>query len=84
MKSTLKGIVNGRTIQLENEPGLPDGQAVTVTLEPASGTESPRSQAALEALRRAAGTWKDDIEGLDRYLEWNRQQRKIVRPDLPE
>jgi uncharacterized protein (DUF433 family) len=29
---TLKGIVRGRTIELEHEPGLPDGESVTVTL----------------------------------------------------
>jgi hypothetical protein len=71
---TLHGIVRGRTIDLDEETGLPDGQEVNVSVEPA--TRPPSSSEALEALKRAAGAWSDDPEGLDRYLEWNRQQRK--------
>jgi hypothetical protein len=84
MKTALTGIVHGKSIQLNQEPGLPDGQFVNVTLEPACSAESPRTPAALEALRRAAGSRCDDMEGLDRYLEWNRRQRKSVRREIPE
>ena len=79
MKTALTGIVHGKSIQLNEEPGLPDGQFVVVTLDPARSGESPRTPAALESLRRAAGSWSDDVEGLDRYLEWNRHQRKAPR-----
>src|ERR1700676_5611098 len=80
-KSVMKGVVHGRTIELETEPGLPDGQAVSVTVEPVVPKDS---QAALEALKRAAGGWaNDDPEGLEKYLEWNRQQRKVHR-EIPE
>ena len=76
----LRGTVHGKTIELEAESGLPEGQQVTVMLEPA-----PRQPAVgetpLEALKRAAGGWSDDPEGLDRFLEWNRQQRKLNRRD---
>jgi hypothetical protein len=78
----LRGTVHGRIIELDAESGLPEGQQVTVTLEPA-----PRLQTApgdpLEALKRAAGGWSDDPEGLDRFLQWNRQQRKVNRRELP-
>jgi hypothetical protein len=84
MKTALTGIIHGRTIQLDNESGLPDGQPVNVTLEPASPCDSAQDAAVREALRRAAGSWSDDIEGLDRYLDWNRQQRKVARPEIPE
>jgi hypothetical protein len=84
MKTTMKGIVHGKTIELEDEPGLPDGQKVSVTVEPVSAASSPTSPDALESLRRAAGTWAEDTEELDRYLEWNRQQRKGSRPEVPE
>jgi hypothetical protein len=84
MKTGLKGVVHGKTVELEQEPGLPDGQAVTVTLEVVSLATSPTSPAAREALRRAAGAWADDAEELERYLEWNRQQRKGSRPEIPE
>ena len=79
----MKGTVHGRTIELEGEPGLPDGQQVTVTVEPVPQQETI-DEGPREALRRAAGSWSDDPEGLDRFLEWNRQQRKINRRELPE
>ncbi len=79
----LRGTVHGKTIELEAEPGLPEGQQVTVTLQPVprqqTAPEDPR-----EALKRAAGSWSDDPEGLDRFLEWNRQQRKLNRREIPE
>jgi hypothetical protein len=84
MKTAMKGIVHGKTIELAEEPGLPDGQEVSVTVEPVTPATSPSSPAALESLRRAAGAWTDDAEGLDRYLEWNRQQRKGSRPEIAE
>jgi uncharacterized protein (DUF433 family) len=30
-------------------------------------------------LRRVFGAWADEAEELDKYLEWNRQQRKVSR-----
>ncbi len=78
---TVHGILRGKTIELEREPGLPDGQQVRVTMEPAD-----QGSALLpgEGLRRSAGAWADDAEGLDRYLKWNRQQRKLGRREQPE
>jgi hypothetical protein len=73
-----RGTVHGKTIELEAESGLPEGQHVTVTLEPAP-QQQPVCESSLEALKRAAGSWSDDPEGLDRFLEWNRQQRKVNR-----
>jgi hypothetical protein len=79
----LKGVIRGKTIELDERSGLPDGQPVNVTVEPVapgSGTaEDP-----CDALKRAAGSWSDDSEGLDRFLDWNRQQRKVNRPEIPE
>jgi hypothetical protein len=97
---TLKGIVHGKTIELEREPGLPDGQAVTVTVEPVMVSSPPRPYAFPseesrrrweeawaevkdlppgEGLRRAFGAWAEDAEEVDRFLEWNRAQRKLER-----
>ncbi|HZW30177.1 MAG TPA: DUF433 domain-containing protein [Isosphaeraceae bacterium] len=39
----LKGVVRGKTIELEREPDLPDGQAVTVRLEPIKPIPPERS-----------------------------------------
>lgn len=79
----VKGVIHGKTIELEHEPGLPEGQAVTVTLEPIR-SEKPSLEERREALKRAAGSWADDPEGLERFLEWNRRQRKTPRRELPE
>lgn len=79
-KSVLKGVVHGRTIELETDPGLPDGQAVSVTVEPVVVLDEAQRQAIFEAFKSAAGSWEnDDPEGLEKYLEWNRQQRKVHR-----
>ena len=79
--SPVKGVIHGKTIELEEEPGLPAGQEVTVTLRPTS-TEDALPPG--EGLRRSFGAWADDAEELDRYLEWNRQQRKISRPGIEQ
>lgn len=75
----LNGIIHGRTIELQQESGLPDGQKVLVTLQalPDAGKLPPG-----EGLRRAFGACADEAEDLDKFLEWNRQQRKINRPEI--
>jgi len=75
-----KGIVHGKTIELEQEPGLPEGQAVRVTVQPLSpeGRRLPPG----EVIRRSTGGWAEDAEALDEYLELVRQQRKVSRPEI--
>jgi hypothetical protein len=68
-----KGVVRGKTIELDHEPGLPDGQQVMVRVQP-SVDASPG-----EGIRRSAGAWAQDADELDRFLEWNRTQRKQTR-----
>jgi hypothetical protein len=80
---TLRGVIHGKAIELDEESGLPDGQEVAVTVQPIVRAEGT-SDEALAALQRAAGSWADDIAGLDQYLEWNRQQRKARRREIPE
>jgi hypothetical protein len=80
--TVMRGTVHGRIIKLEAESGMPEGLQVTVTLEPAD-QEAMTGMSPLEALKRAAGSWSDDPEGLDQFLEWNRRQRKINRRELP-
>ncbi len=84
MKIALKGVINGRTIELEREAGFPDGQEVSVSVEPVLSAASPTTPEAHAALLRAAGAWVDDAEELDRYLEWNRHQRKGNRAEILE
>jgi len=68
----LRGIIHGKTIELDREPGLPDGQAVTVQIQPAP---SPG-----EGLRQAFGSWADiSEEDLNQFLDEMRQSRKRER-----
>src|SRR5262249_33542072 len=84
MATAIKGIIHGKLIELDEEPGLPEGKKVSVTVEPVPPATSPTSPEALESLRQAAGGWSDDPEGLEEFLRWNRQQRKGNRPEIPE
>jgi hypothetical protein len=43
-KTVMKGVVHGRTIELETESGLPDGQAVSVTLAAAVAIPQDRKE----------------------------------------
>jgi hypothetical protein len=73
-----KGVVHGKTIELDHELGLPDGQSVTVTVQPANGSQALPPG---EGLRRSAGAWAEDAEELDAYLEWTRHHRKKQRQE---
>ena len=73
--TALKGIVRGKTIELEEATGLPDGQAVSVVVRPA-----PPSQPG-DGLRRAFGAWSDDPEGLEEFLAQMRRDRDQQRPE---
>jgi hypothetical protein len=79
------GVVHGKTIELDDETGLPDGQQVKIIIQPVSGTEGSINRLPPgEGIRRSAGAWADDAEELDKYLEWNRQQRKVGRPPIKD
>jgi hypothetical protein len=77
---THRGIVHGRTIKLDQDTGLPDGQEVVVTVQTLTKAGSRLSPG--EGIRRSAGGWSDDSEGLDEFLNWNREHRKQSRPEI--
>ncbi len=74
MTISLRGVVRGKIIELSTDTGLPEGQEVSVSLQPVS----PGVPVG-EGIRSSAGGWADDPAGLDEYLEWNRAQRKATR-----
>ena len=74
----IHGLIRGRTVVLEDDPGWPEGQDVTVRIT----ARAPSDEAARDRLRSAAGGWAEDAEELDRYLEWNRVRRKVARPEI--
>ena len=79
-KTVMKGVVHGRTIELETESGLPDGQTVSVIVQAIAANES---QAIFEAFKRSAGGWAgDDPQGLEQFREQTRRQRKVHRPEI--
>jgi hypothetical protein len=69
VEQRVQGVVRGKTIELDQEPGLPDGQPVTVQAIP-----TRQKLPAGEGLRRSFGAWSDDAAALDEYLAWNRQR----------
>jgi hypothetical protein len=73
--AALKGIVRGRTIELEHATGLPDGQSVSVVVHP---VPPPRQG---DGLRRAFGSWADDADGLEAFLAQTRRDRDQQRPE---
>jgi|GraSoiStandDraft_35_1057300.scaffolds.fasta_scaffold1549290_1 hypothetical protein len=71
----LRGVVHGKTIQLDQEPGLPDGQQVAVALRPMLPPG--------EGIRQSAGAWSDAGEELADWLKEMQISRQQDRPELP-
>ena len=79
-EESLRGVVHGKAIQLEMDLGLPDGQEVTVSVRPLPAKQDTSG----EGLRRSAGTWSDDPDGLDAYLEVIRRARQLDPPGIEQ
>ena len=60
----LRGIVRGRTIELESEPGLPDGQKVTVTVQAVGGPSATPNAATQTDARRRWSEAQAEVEKL--------------------
>lgn len=82
MTKTLHGIVHGKTIELDQEVGVPDGQKVEVAIQIIQ--TSPRTEAWGEGLRRCAGSLAG-IPGLDEDMQQILAERKTAKfRKLPE
>ncbi len=73
----LRGVVHGKMIELDQEPGFPEGQVVTVTVRPVESRLPPG-----EGIRRSAGAWADDPQGLDHWLAEMQRSRQLDRPEI--
>jgi hypothetical protein len=72
MTKILHGVVHGKTIALEEDPGLAEGQAVELTIRP---VERPSSRQPGEGFLRTEGALADDTEW-DAIMEEIYQERK--------
>ncbi len=72
MIRSLRGIVHGRTVELNADPGVPDGEEVDVVL---SRPTHPKTG---EGIRRTDGMLVDDAEW-DEIMEQIYQDRKLER-----
>jgi hypothetical protein len=73
MSKVIEGIIRGRTIELQGDPGLGEGQAVQVTLR-----VLPDRAARDAAVLRIAGSMADDPE-FDDAMEQVRRDREGAR-----
>lgn len=76
MAHVMHGIVHGKTIELAQEAGVPDGQEVEVVIRPIPPL--PRREPWGEGLRRCAGALAG-ISGLDEDMEQILRERKAAR-----
>lgn len=74
MTRIMQGIVHGRTIELEAEIGIPDGEKVQVAIHVTPKAPEPWG----EGLRRCAGALAG-IPGLDEDMEQIMRERKTAR-----
>lgn len=78
-RDSFRGVIRGKVIELETEVGLPDGQPVTVSVQPIA----PVGVASGDGIRSSAGAWADDdADDLDATLEANRRARQLDRREI--
>ena len=59
----IRGVVHGRTIELEHELAVPNGETVTMTI--AYDGKSASKVLSRSSLEMAAGSWAEDAVELD-------------------
>lgn len=74
----LRGIVHGKSIELEHPLPMPDGSQIELIVKRTPISTEQRN----ERLEAIFGSCKQDSEDLDDFLGWNREQRKHSRPEL--
>ena len=81
MTKTVHGIVHGKTIELDEDPGVADGQQVEITIKTV-----PANKPWGEGLRRCAGTLADEwTEEDERILqEIHKDRKRDARKEIPE
>lgn len=70
-QTSLNGIIHGKTIELEQESGFPDGQRVVVVVSP--------TRKAGDGVKKSAGAWSDAGDDFDAWLDEVRRSRQVSR-----
>lgn len=68
--TNILGVVHGRTIELEQELDVPDGEAVSIVI-----TRVSASRPSKEALEAAAGSLSGLDDEIDEFNRWYRDAR---------
>ncbi len=78
--AVLTGVIHGKTIELDQEPELPDGQRVTVRVEPAETSASSRAAASMAPMELS----ESDAATIERALASGSARPRIPAVPLPE
>ena len=81
MGKTLHGRIHGRTIELDEDPGIPEGQKVEVTV---TAPTSPNRREPGEGLLRTEGALAGDQEWDEIVEEMQRDRKRHSRRAIPE
>lgn len=84
MGTALKGIVHGKVIELEEEPGFLDGQAVSVELRPLQEHPKAGGEAAIPPVETWMGRLVFDttVDPLERIVKGTRLQAEALVSEL--
>jgi hypothetical protein len=77
--NSITGTIHGKTVELDQEPGLPDGTRVQVAV-----VSSPNLTPG-EGIKSSFGSWAGDDAAVDEFLKQVRKDRDSdPRPELSE
>jgi hypothetical protein len=82
MNNQISGTIHGKTIQLAEDPGLSDGQAVSVTVQPIAKAKPERVWG--DGIRASAGAFADDPDAERLINEILAERKWDTRPEIPE
>jgi len=77
MSDLIHGVIHGKTIELQSDPGLGDGQPVEVFIRPA-----PSVGTSGDGIRRSAGALADDPHWHAIMEEIHQARKQERRPHL--
>ena len=82
MTKLMRGVVHGRTIELDEDPGVAEGQAVEVQVRTIPATPAGRQPG--EGFLRTEGALADDPHWDAIMEEIYRERKRETRKELPE